>query len=258
MNRTLWTIARFTLLDLVRSRWLWLCLFGVLVVGSSAAFMAALAIAERQEVTLNVIAPFSRLACIAIVALLGAVTMVRDFDDRSILISLAAPISRLQWLLGKWLGLAIVAIATACAFSLPLIALQANLATLMWSVSLVIETILVCALVIAAAITFKQVPTTLFAVATFYLAARLIGLIKLLNDRAPLENAAARWLNGNVIDALALALPRLDKFTATTWLFEKSAISFNDIGFVTAQAMVYCSIALVAACVDLVRRDISS
>jgi Cu-processing system permease protein len=257
MNRILWTIARFTLLDLVRSRWLWLCLFAVMVVGSSTAFMAALAIAERQEVTLNVIAPLSRLACIAVVALFGAVSMVRDFDDRSILINLAAPVSRIQWLLGKWLGLAIVATATACAFSLPLIALQANLATLMWSVSLIIETILICALVIAAAVTFKQLPTTLFAVASFYIAARLISLIKLLNDRAPLENVAAQWLNGNVIDTLALALPRLDKFTATTWLFEASKIGVSDVGFVLAQAIIYCAIALVAACVDLVRRDIS-
>jgi Cu-processing system permease protein len=257
MNRTLWTIARFTLLDLVRSRWLWLCLFAVLVVGSSAAFMAALAITERQEVTLNVIAPLSRLACIAIVALLGAVTMVRDFDDRSILINLAAPVSRIQWLMGKWLGLAVVAIATASAFSLPLLAIQANLATLSWSVSLIIETILICALVIAAAITFKQVPSTLFAVASFYIAARLIGLIKLLNDRAPLENAAAQWLNSSVIDTLALAMPRLDKFTETIWLIERSATNFGDIGFVAAQAIVYCAIALLAASIDLVRRDIS-
>ncbi len=257
MNRMLWTIARFTLLDLIRSRWLWLCFFGVLVVGTATAFITALAITERQEVTLNVIAPFSRLACIAIVALLGAVTMVRDFDDRSILINLAAPVSRLQWLIGKWLGLAIVASATACAFSLPILVLQANFASFMWSISLVIEAILMCALVIAAAITFKQVPATLFAVASFYVAARLIGLIKMLNDRAPLENAAAQWFNGHMIDVLALALPRLDKFTATTWLFETTALSMNEIGFVTAQALLYCSIALIAASVDLVRRDIA-
>jgi Cu-processing system permease protein len=257
MNRMLWTIARFTLLDILRSRWLWLCFVGVLVVCLSAAFTAALAIAERQEITLNVIAPFSRLACVAIVALLGTVTMVRDFDDRSILINLAAPVSRIQWLIGKWLGLSIVAIGTACAFSVPLILLQANQITLLWSLSLMIETCLMCALVIAAAITFKQVPATLFAVVSFYTAARVIGLIKLLNDRAPLENAAAQWVNGNVIDILALTLPRLDKFTATTWLFDSSAVGLADIGFVAAQATLYCAIALLAASVDLVRRDIA-
>lgn len=260
MSTALWTIARFTLVELLRSRWLWLCLAGLAGVGVVASFTGALALTERHELMLSAIAPFSRLCCIAIVMVLGTVSVVREIQERTWLLMLAAPLSRPVWLSGKWLGLALAAALTALLFTIPVFAMQPGTAALAWGLSLMMESVLVASLVVAAALAFCQVPASLLASISFYFAARIIGVVKLLNDRAPLENSAAQSLSNGIIDGLALLLPRLDVFTLTHWLSNSGhsqALSTAGLLQISFQAVLYSAIALSAASIDLTRKDLA-
>ncbi len=257
MTIAFWTIVRFTLVEMLRNRSVWLCLGGALAVASVAAFAGALALTEHQEIAINTLAPLTRLCCIAMVAMLSTTSLVRDLQERTCLLMLAAPMSRCSWLLGKWAGLALAAAVSAVLFAIPILVLQTNLGGLIWTMSLVLEAVLVTALVVAAALSFKQVPATLFATASFYLAARVIGLAKLLNDRAPLELTGVQTMGNTIIDGLALLLPRLDLVTSTTWL-SSSAPMFSDLALVAGQVALYCSLALSAASIDFTRKDLTS
>jgi ABC-type transport system involved in multi-copper enzyme maturation permease subunit len=256
MNTTVWTICRFTVLELLRSRGLWLCFGAMLAVASVGIFAGALALTEHREIMTSSLAPLARICCVALVALLGTTSVVRDIQERTWLLTLAAPVSRRLWLLGKWLGLAIAATVCAALLSIPVLALHTGLGGWLWSLSLILEAVLVSALVVATALSFKQVPATLFATVSFYFAARVVGLVKLLNDRAPLENTGVQTLSNTVIDSLALLLPRLDMMTSTMWLLS-AAPRLSDIAFVVAQVALYCAIALSAASIDLTRKDLA-
>lgn len=257
MTRMLWTLARFSVIDMMRSRWLWLCLAGVVGVSAVALFAGALAITERHEVMLSAVAALARLACIAIVMLLSASLLVREIQERTWLLGLAAPMSRSVWILGKWLGLGAVACVSAVLFAIPLMILQPGASTLGWAASLMLEALLVSSLVMAAALAFKQLPATLFASGVFYLAARVIGLVQMLNERAPLENQAAQGLTNGWLEVLGMLLPRLDLFTSTQWLLEPQSWQPNSLGLVAGQAALYCAIVLVVGCIDLTRKDVA-
>lgn len=257
MKTMLWTVARFTLVDMLRSSWLWLCLAAALAVASVATFAGGLALTERHEIILTTIAPLARLCCVAVVALLGASALVREIQERTWLLMLAAPMSRSLWLVGKWLGLSIAAAISALLLSIPVLILQPGINGFIWAGSLLLESVLVAALLIAAALSFKQVPATLFATASFYFASRVIGLAKLLNDRAPIETTGLQTISHGLIEGLALLLPRLDIFTSTSWLFAKEQATF-DLSIIAFQVVLYSGLALTAACIDLNRKDLFS
>jgi Cu-processing system permease protein len=257
MTRIVWTLARFSVIEMVRSRWLWLTLTAVISVGVVGLFAGAMAITERQGVMLSSVAALSRLVCMALVMVLGASLVVREIQDRSWLLGLAGPMSRSVWVLGKWLGLVIIASFTALLFAVPILLVSPGAPAVVWSVSLLFEAVLVAGLVLAAALAFKQLPATLFACGVFYLAARVIGLVQMLNERAPLENQAAQGLSSLWLEALGILLPRLDLFTSTQWLLDGASGTTYELGMVAVQAVLYGAIALAVGCIDLTRKDLT-
>jgi ABC-type Na+ efflux pump permease subunit len=256
MNQAIRSIVRFTVLEAWRSRWFALCTAGVVLVATLVAFVGAMAITQRTEVMLSTAAIASRLVCMALVILMTVSATVRETQDRIFLIVLSSPIPRHGWIAARAAGLALVAAATACVLSIPLWGLNPGWGVAAWTTSLIFEAMLASLLSLTIALAIRQIAAAVLASALFYLAARVIGIVQMLNDRAPLDTQASQALVSGFLEVLALALPRLDLFTMSAWVVPGGpAVGVGGVAILAGQAMLYSGLLIAAASFDLTRRD---
>jgi hypothetical protein len=187
------------------------------------------------------------------------------------LLSLDLP--RAGWYLGKlagYLGIALaMALAATATLALPslgvsaLAALGLALAPVgvppdlaLWGLSLGCELTLIATLTLFCVITFAQpMPAVSFVVA-FYLLARSVAAMRLLAGSQLLDpHSWSARLSTWVVDALALVLPDLSRFTATAWLLN-GAGDAQALAFVAAQSALYASLLALAGLFDLYRKNL--
>jgi len=251
--RAVRTVARDTLREAVRGRWIWLSVLAALAVGAIGAFARALALSEEHAIALAFAAPLARLLAVLIVALSAVASVTREQNDRTLLLALAAPMSRGGWIAGKALGLCVLAAATAVILTLPVLAFgPPPLAAALWCASLSLELALVAAVSLAIGVVITQVPPAVCAVLAFYVFGRDLHVAQLLAERAP--NFSELGPAGMVVRAVSLLFPRLDLFTRTEWLLGNAAMPAGA-GMLLALAAGYGALALSVAALDLRRRQ---
>ena len=93
-------------------------------------------------------------------------------------------------------------------------------------------------------------------VAGFYLLARALSAIRLISD-TPIAggDTTAQRLIAWLVDALALVLPALDRFTQSAWLVD-GAGSWPLLGSCLLQAALYTALLGAAAMFDFYRRNL--
>ena len=99
------TIAHWTLIEAVRERLLYVVLLfaALLVAGSSV--LTPLAPGAQRKVVIDLGLASMNLLGVLVVLLSGAGLVRREIERRSLDVLLAHPVSRLEYLVGKWLGL---------------------------------------------------------------------------------------------------------------------------------------------------------
>ena len=249
-------IARFTLLEALRTRLLWLVLIALAGLVLSSLFVQQLAIAESVRVQTGFLAASMRLAVVFVLCLHVASSMAREFDDKGIELLLSLALPRAGYFFGKLLGFgaaAVIVAGLACA-ALAWLAPHAGLA--LWGVSLACELLLVVALTLFCALTFAQIMPAVSFVAAFYLLARCIGAIRLISgsELLPHREWSQRAL-GWIVDAMAMLLPDLSRFTNTAWLVNGSD-GLPALAFVAAQTAIYGTLVVLAGLFDLYRKNL--
>jgi ABC-type transport system involved in multi-copper enzyme maturation permease subunit len=272
------TIARFTLLEAVRTRLLWIVLIILALLFLGSVFVQHIAVTETERVQIGFLAASARMAAVLILSLHLAGSVVREFNDKvvDLLLSLALP--RAGYYLGKFLGFAGIAVAIAALATLTILAValfdivwaklitHSNVGTIsalasgpalaQWGASLALELTLVAALTLFCVITFAQIMPAISFVIAFYLLARSISAVRLLSTSQLL--APNDWSNraiAHLVDALGWLLPDLDRFTSTAWLVDHTG-TLGDLYLNAVQTMVYSSLLLGAGLFDLYRRNL--
>ena len=258
MNRSLapiLAITRYTALEAVRTRYIWLVLALVAAGMAIATFTGDLAITETAPTQAAITAAVLRLAAVLLVALFVATSVHRDFSDKSVELMLSLPLPRSGYYLGKLGGYALVAVLTAAPLSGLLMYLAPGTSGLVWGMSLVLELVLVCAVSLLFALAFNQVTAAISATLLFYLLGRSIAAIQLM-AHGPLANQAQlsqRVMNG-LVDALAYLLPDLDRFSQSSWLL----YSGDDGSLLTplvVQTLIYAVLIAGVSLFDLNRKS---
>jgi len=244
------TIAKDTLVEAVRGRWLWLAVCAALLVAAGAGFARSLALTETREVTLAFAAPLARLIAVLIVVLTTVASVIREKAEGTLLLALAAPVSRASWLLGKMLGFAAIAALTAVLLALPVVFVAQPAAALAWTASLILELALVAAVSLAIARVLGQIAPAAGAVIAFYVLARILHIVLLLGERA--QNYSDLGALAPLVRLIGAVIPRLDLFTRTDWLLG-AVPSAPVLGAIALQSVVYVALALAAAVLDLRR-----
>ncbi len=248
-------LARSTWLEALRSRWSVILVLCVVLLSAVAAFVGAWALVEREQVVLAIVAPLARIIAVVVIALIAVSAVVREFNDRSIMLTLAAPLSRATWVFGKAIGFATIALVTAAALGAPVMLLAPTSASVLWTLSLGLELIVLASAAVLVACVLRQIPAAVLALAVFYLLSRLIGILTLIAERAPYEaSAQVNHLSLIFLKTLGALLPRLDLFTQSAWLFDTASVSV--LLPVLTQTVLYCGLLWLVAYLDFSKAEL--
>jgi len=267
------TIGRFTLLEALRTRLPWLVLALLAGLLLLSLFVQQVAITETHRLQMGFLAAGARLGTVFVLTLHVAASMVREFNDKGVDLLLSLDLPRAGYYLGKlagYVGIALVMAAlTTAALALPSLLTSAlalaGLALapiapppdlMLWGLSLACELTLIASLTLFCVITFAQLMPAVSFVAAFYLLARSLAAMRLLAGSQLLDpNGFSARASTWVVDALALLLPDLSRFTGTAWLLDGSGDA-AALGFVAAQTAVYASLLALAGLFDLYRKNL--
>jgi ABC-type transport system involved in multi-copper enzyme maturation permease subunit len=212
------TVARYTLVEALRSGLPWLAAAFMLGVLGLAGFLSRVAITEAAALQASAAGALLRACAVFLIAAHVVASVSREANDKGLELALALPVSRAAYYIGKLAGFSCAGAMLATFFALPLLiwVKPADLAP--WWLSLGMETALVAAAALFFASAMSQTLAALAAAAGLYLLGRSMSAIQaiagapLAGDSLPAD--AARWF----VDALALLLPRLDAATRSDWL----------------------------------------
>jgi ABC-type transport system involved in multi-copper enzyme maturation permease subunit len=254
MFRQIITIARYTLLEALRNRLMWLVLATALIGIGISGFLNELAITESREIQVALLAALLRFAAVFLVATFVVTSMVREFNDKGLELMLALPLPRAGYLLGKLAGFAVLSLLPAVLFGVLAGMFAPPAQAALWTLSLVCELWLVAAFALLCVLTFSQIMVALSAVMGFYLLARSMTALQLIGHDAGGGTLSQRVING-VVDAIAVSLPRLDQFTRTDWLVYPGH-DWTALSGVLLQTGCYLALLIGAALFDLYRKNI--
>jgi len=248
-------MARYTLLEALRTRFAVLVLVAVVALLLASFFVEGIAITEGARFQAAFYAAGMRLAAVFVAGLYVLVSIAREFNDKGFDILLALDLPRAHYVLGKLAGFLALALLITAVSSLPLIWLAPAEAVVQWALSLALELAIVVALALFCVLTFTQVVPAASFVLAFYLLARSITSIRLMGAH-PLAGSDAlshRVISGTV-EALALVIPPFDKWTQTAWLVNEAVawLTLMNIGW---QSALYVLLLTVAAMFDLYRKN---
>lgn len=245
----------YVLMAAVRDK-LILSLILFMVVGTCVAiFVGSSAVIEADQFALVFASTGLRLAGMMGLVLFAVFYVRRAFETKDIDFLLSRPVSRPCFIISHAVAFSILAAGVALFAELALLLLASRSIIIdghiLWMVSLMVEFIIM----INAALFFSMVLTSAasaaMAVAGLYILARMMGqILGILDEGIRMANFE---LMSGAMQAISLVVPRLDLMAQTTWLVYGPG---NDsIGMILAQGAAYTALLVVAATIDLRRRQ---
>jgi ABC-type transport system involved in multi-copper enzyme maturation permease subunit len=256
MHRQILTIARFTMLEALRTRLPWLVgsMLGFIWAGS--LFVQQIAITESARMQWSFFASGARLASVFMLTLYITSSMVREFNEKGLELVLALDLPRSSYLLGKLAGFIAIAAALAVIAAAPLTLSTPAQVSAVWATSLFFELVIVCAASLFCIVTFSQVMPAVIIVAAFYTLARTITAMRLMADTDLLGSlGGARPAVDFGVEALAYLLPALDRFAMTEWVAAR-AVDADVLGPIALSSAIYVGLLLGASLFDFYRREL--
>lgn len=250
------SLARHTFLDALREKaFLVLVLFGAALL-ALARLCTPLALGEARRVTIDVGLGLIAGCGFLLIAGLGTRMVHKEIDRKTILIILAKPIRRVEFLAGKFLGLVAVLAVTVAGMTGLLAAVLAISGHAAGSALVVAGYYAFLELFVLAALTMLLMAFTSPVLATFFLvglyvvghlATSLIDLATLLPDPSA----------GRVLRAVFLVMPRFDLYSHTLEVVHGAAVSAAQLLWATTYALAYGAGALLLGLVVFRARELS-
>jgi ABC-type transport system involved in multi-copper enzyme maturation permease subunit len=197
-----------------------------------------------------------RLAAVLLIASFAISSLVRESNDKGLELFLSLPLPRAGYLLGKWSGCTLAAAMLAAIFTMPLFLTAPAAGVAAWGLSLFLELAIVASASLLCALTLSHTVASLAAVSAFYALSRAMAAMLAIGTSAvaPVESTAYRFAT-TLLDAIATLLPRLDRFSRTEWLVGDTP-AWTDLQSLAGQAVVYITLLLATAYVDLMRKSV--
>lgn len=248
-------IARYSLLEAIRSHIFLLVVPGVIILFGISQFVGELAVTESREIQAAITAYLIRVVAVIIICLFIVLSCLREFNEKTVEIIFALPAPRYVYYLGKLFGFSGLVVIVAILFSLPLFLYADFMAVVYWSLSLACELFIMTSLSLLFLLTLGNATVTLSLIFAFYVLSRTINTIQLIATSPVVEATTfSQHLINGIIDVIAFLLPDLSRFAQTSWLMTAS-VDINEISFVFLQTAVYVVLLSAAALFDLYRKE---
>ena len=252
--QSLWVVAQNTFREAVRDKILYnLVFFALLLIGSSV-LLGTLTIGEQSKIISDVGLAAINLVGVIIAIFVGIGLVSKEIERRTIYTILARPITRAQFILGKYAGLGCVMavnLAIMMAMFLLAIGLSGNPmhGSLFQAAGLIlVETLLVTALAMFFS-TFSS--PTLSAIMTigFYVIGHLTTDLKAIAEKTknPLSEA--------IMSGLYYVCPNLEWLNIKGQAARGVMVTGDYVLAATAYGLIYTSVLLFGACRMFERRD---
>lgn len=255
LHSALLTLAGNTVRELVRSKLLYnLVIFAALLIGSSM-FVAQLTIGQWDRVILDMGLAAIQLGGLLIAVLIGVGLVAGEIERKTVLPTLAKPVTRATFMLGRYLGLALI-LAVNVAVMLGLLAVVLHMAGygLSRTASFAALLILVELLLLSAGALFFASFTTPVLASAFSLSLFLIG--HLLSD---LKAFAARSHSDStkaLIGFFYRLLPDLELLNVKGQASSGLEVAGSAVASAAAYGVVYAAVLLFLATFVFQRRDL--
>lgn len=255
MTNRIATLARYTVLEALRTRLPLIAAIVLAVLVAASFFVREITIAESARFQTAFYASGARFAMVFLVALYAISAIAREFHDKVLEVALALDLPRAHYVVGKIAGFAAIAALLAVIAALPLLPLAGWEGVAQWTLALAFELTVVVALAVFCAVTFNQVMPAASIVIAFYLLARVLTAIRLIGANpvagaGSLSHDSLRW----VIEALALVVPAFDGWTRTAWLVDAAA-PWAALAAIAGHGVLLVTILTAAAVFDMHRRS---
>jgi hypothetical protein len=255
MRKKIATIARYTMLEAMRTRFAAIAVIIIGVALAASFFVGEIAVIESTRFQTAFYAASIRFAAVFVAALYAIASLCREFQEKGLDVTLALNVPRSHYVLGKLAGFLAIGTALAVACAVPLAALAGFEAAAQWAGSLACEIAIVVTLSLFCAITFNTLLPAASLVMAFYVLARALSAIRLMSAH-PLSGAeelSHRFMSG-AVEALALIVPALDRWTQTSWLVDGPA-AWGAIAMLATQSVVFVAVLAAAAMFDMHRKN---
>jgi hypothetical protein len=253
---TVATIARYTAAEALHNRVLVSALVTIVAGVALGQFAGELALTDTRGISAAAQAWLFRIAAVFLIASFAISSLVREADDKGLELLLALPLPRAGYLFGKWGGCTLVAAILTALFALPLLSVAPWTAVSAWAISLFFELAIVASASLLCALTFTHLVASLAAVSAFYILARTMAALLAIGGSpvVPQDSTAFRFAAA-LLEGIGALLPRLDRFCRSDWL-TTGAAAWAEMPWLAAQTVVYVSLLLAAAYVDLMRKSV--
>jgi hypothetical protein len=249
-------IARYTVLEALGARMPAVAAALMLLALGASALVRELALTEGAAMQTAMYAAAARLAAVFTVALYVIATTSREFAEKGAEVALALDIPRWHYIAGKGAGHAVIALAIACIFSLPLWWLADPSAAATWLGSLLLELLIVGTLALFCAVTLVHPVPAMAFVTAFYLLARAMSGLRLIAEH-PIAggDSVLHEIAAGTLSLLALLVPPLDRWTQTAWLLDGPP-RWSDFALLCTQTAVYVILLASATLIDFYRKEL--
>ncbi len=250
----LFAVAVNTFRETLRDKILYnLVLFAVLLIGSSV-LLGTLTIGEQARIVNDLGLAAINVVAVIIAIFVGIGLVSKEIERRTIYTLLARPITRAQFVLGKYLGLALVILVNiGIMFAMFLATMILSGHPIHASLFQAVELMMVEALLVMAfALLFSTFTSSILS-ATLTLGIYVIG--HLTSDLKTIAEKSASGVIKSFITTLCYAFPNLEALN----IKGQSAAGISvDLGFqmiATIYGLLYTGLLLVGACLIFQRRD---
>lgn len=221
---------------------------------SLSIFFGAAAVNEKDQFVAVFAAGSIRIMSVLGLCLFVVFFIRRSFESRDIEYMLTRPIGRIPFLLSYAVGFSIMGTIAGIVSGAALYALSPHLFSdghVLWTLSIIMENIIMVNAALFFAMVISSAPTASFCVLGFYVLSRMMSqILGIIDSGKHITQFEGLEIAMQLVSFL---MPRLDLLGQTSWLIYGigGGVSY---GFVIAQGVVYSSLILLAALIDLVLR----
>jgi ABC-type transport system involved in multi-copper enzyme maturation permease subunit len=252
------TTFRYILLTAVRDRLLIGVVVALVLAALLGAYLGEATALERHQMSLAYAGFATRLILAVGLIVFVCFHVQRGYDNREIDLMLSRPISRAQFVVTYWFGFSGVAVllALVAVIVLPIAGLPDGPGLAVWTLSLILESLMVVAFSLFFALTLKSAVVSVMASFGFYLLARMTGFLidVAANDWTNLQQSTTGSLSSSGVYAISLVMPRLDLFGQTWWL-NYGLPADLPLALIVMQAVIYTSLLIAATVFDFQKRQ---
>jgi len=222
---------------------------------SLSIFMGSAATTERDQFAAVFSAGSIRILNAAGLILFIVFFIRRSFETRDIEFMLSRPVGRLTLVMSYAAGFSIIAVLLGVTSGLCVYALSPHLFSeghILWTISLIAENIIIANAALFFSMVLTSAASGAFATLGFYVLARMMSQILGIIDSGK-GIMEIKFLE-QIMQLISALMPRLDLMAQTSWLIYGKEDQIGYL-FVVSQCVIYSGVILLAALIDMRRRQ---